>query len=106
MRRFLVFALVGMMALWLTSFLPDSFVLLAVVVAIGVGVLGGLNAKGHLDVTALSIGAGLGTAWSGLTQGFLPDGPTIARILAGVGVVSVLVGWTARLVLIIRKGGR
>lgn len=91
MHRLVGFALAGMVALWLVSFLPPSASTIALALVVGVGAAGGTVARQWRDLLALAIGAMVGTAVSGLTQGLGTDGPDLAEVVNGTATVAIVV---------------
>lgn len=91
MRRYVGFALAGMVALWLVMFLPPSASTIALALMVGVGAAGGTVARRWRGLLALAIGTMLGTAASGLTQGLGTGGPDLAEVVNGTATVAVVV---------------
>lgn len=91
MRWYVGFALAVMVALWLVMFLPPSASTIALALVVGVGAAGGTVARRWRDLVALAIGAAVGTAVSGLTQGLGTAGPGLAEVVNGTATVAVVV---------------
>jgi hypothetical protein len=83
----------GMVALWLISFLPGdgssgSVALFLVTMAAG---LAGLAARDLRDATAFAVGSFIGTATGGLTQSMTAAGPRPAEVLVTAAMLAVLI---------------
>ena len=91
MRRYVRFAFIGMVAMWLVSFLPPAASTLATALVVGVGAAGGTLAQGGRDIISLALGALLGTAISGLTQGLGAGGPDTAEVINGSVTVAAVI---------------
>lgn len=108
MRRYVGFALVGLVAVWLVSFLPPSMSTLSIALVIGLGAAGGNLAREPGDIAALAVGAVVGAASSGLTQAQGTGGPGVGEVLVSAIVIAVIVavaGFVAAFVSRARRPG-
>jgi hypothetical protein len=106
MRRDVAFALFGMVALWLVSFLPREAGTFATAMVVGIGGAAGTLAAGPRDILALAVGAFLGTLASGLTQSLGSGGPMREGVLTGSIVVAVIVAVAGYVAFVVTKARR
>jgi len=91
MRRFVGFALVGMIATLLVSFLPPSASTIAFAIIVGIGGAGGTIARELRELVSLAVGALVGTAAGGAIQGLGVGGPGASEVATASATVAVVV---------------
>lgn len=91
MRRYVGFALVGVIATLLVSFLPPSASTVAIAIVVGVGAAGGSVARETREVASLAVGALVGTAAGGAIQALGSGGPDASDIAAASATVAAVV---------------
>jgi hypothetical protein len=91
MRRLVGFALVGMIATLLVSFLPASASTIAFAILVGIGGAGGSVARELREVEWLAVGALVGTAAGGGIQALGAGGPDAAEVATASATVAVVV---------------
>jgi hypothetical protein len=103
MRRFVGFALVGMIATVLVSFLPPSASTIAIAIVVGVGAAGGSLAREPREVTALAVGALVGTAAGGGIQALGSAGPGTSEIATASATVAIVVAVAGFIALVFAR---
>ena len=106
MRRFVGFALVGMLALWLVSFLPPSASTITIAIVVGIGAAGGTVARDGGDVVAIAVGAFTGTAAGGVTRGLGSGGPDASEVITASATIGLVVAAAGFIALVVSRARR
>jgi len=103
MRRFVGFALVGMIATLLVSFLPPTASTIAFAILVGIGAAGGSVAREPREVVWLAVGALVGTAAGGGIQALGSGGPAASEVVTASATVAVVVAITGFIALVFTR---
>ena len=103
MGRLVGFALGGMIATLLVSFLPPSASTIAVAIVVGVGAAGGSVAREPREVAWLGVGALVGTAAGGAIQALGPGGPEVSEVITGSATVALVVAAAGFVALVVTR---
>jgi len=103
MIRFAGFALVGMIATLLVSFLPPSASTVAFAILVGIGGAGGSVAREPREVVWLAVGALVGTAVGGGIQALSSGGPGVSEVATASATVAVLIAIAGFIALVFTR---
>jgi hypothetical protein len=103
MGRLVGFALVGMIATLLVSFLPPSASTIAIAIVVGVGAAGGSVAREPSAVGWLAVGALVGTAAGGAIQALGAGGPEVSEVITASATVALVVAAAGFIALVVTR---
>ncbi|HEX4897121.1 MAG TPA: hypothetical protein VFV53_02030 [Candidatus Limnocylindrales bacterium] len=106
MRRQVGFALGGMIASLLVTFVPPSSSTITFALLVGVGGAGGSMAREPREVAWLTVGALVGTIAGGAIQALGPGGPGVSQVVTAAATVAIVVAIAGFIALVFARAKR
>jgi hypothetical protein len=106
MRRFIVFALAGLVASFLVTYLPPSSSTIVFAILVGVGGAAGSIAHEPGEVASLAVGALVGTGAGGAVQALGSGGPAASQIVTASVTVALVVAVAGFIALVFARAKR